>query len=561
MSHTVRRLLIILAVVLALISIAGIVFVRVWLDPLVKEKLVALTAESSHEMYALKIDQLHINILTGSVNAGGIQLNTDTTRWEQMHQEKPDETPLKIDLQITRLRIKNISWIRYWRTKNLDLRGIQIVNPQIDLVSIQDTAQEKVPQVDTPAQHILERLPLLIAPFANHVHIGYVAITNGKISMQNLLRNKSSYQQADSINGVLSHFNIAARDTTENTTALYCKHILLSIRNFEWYPAGTVYGYRVKSVAIDGQDEAIKLEDITVHPKISDAEFMQRLTFRIPRVKVKMKEILIRKFDLFRALHKQEWMMETVTVESARINVYQNKNLPLPRKQMPNEMFRNLKPYLNIDTILIRNSNILYTELLEDDKGQLEFEHTNGVILNITNDTLKMSDKTPASINARAELMGAGLLDLSLDIPLLSKTFDCDVAAHLGEIDMTYLNRLVEDKNNFRVESGKSEKIVMKAQVRNGLAQGKIEATYDDLKISVLREKDGSKKKLVSAVANIILRGKNERGSPDQPFKVGTIYYRREPTDGILRYIWRSAQTGLIETLVPSNISKGKMPG
>lgn len=65
---------------------------------------------------------------------------------------------------------------------------------------------------------------------------------------------------------------------------------------------------------------------------------------------------------------------------------------------------------------------------------------------------------------------------------------------------------------------------------------------------------------MISVVANIILRGKNERGSENKPFKVANIYYRREPTDGILRFIWRSAQTGLMETLVPRNISGGKMP-
>ena len=70
----------------------------------------------------------------------------------------------------------------------------------------------------------------------------------------------------------------------------------------------------------------------------------------------------------------------------------------------------------------------------------------------------------------------------------------------------------------------------------------------------------GDKKTLVSAIANIVLRGKNEKGSEKNPFKVGTIYYKREPTDGILRFISRTAQMGLLETLVPRNISGGKLP-
>ncbi len=561
MSKPIRILLLVFSTLIVLSFIAGLVYARYWLDPMLKEELVKATARSSNDLYTLQLDRIHVNIFTGRLEADGVAMRTDSVRWEVMRQEKPDSTPIKINLRIKRLRIKDIGWIKYWRTKKLDLDGIEIVDPELELVSVKDTALAKLPEVDTLVLGMLDRLPERIAPFTDQLYIGYVAISNGKFSLRNLRQNQSIYQQADSINGVLSKVNIVANDTAKHSNALYCRRILLTVLNYEFYPAGGVYGYHIKSATINGKDDLIKLQQVSILPTITDAEFMKRLTLRVPRVKINMKEIIIRKLDLFRALHKEELSMESVVIESAIVNLYQNKNLPLSRhKRMPHELFRNIKVYLNIDTILVRNSNILYTELLEGDKGQLEFEHANGVLLNVTNDTLKMSDATPARIDARAELMGAGLLDLSLQLPLLSPTFRCDYSGNLGRIDMTSLNRLVAEKNNFRIESGVAQKIELKVQVRNGLAQGTVEATYDDLKISVLRDKDGSKKKLVSAVANLLLRGKNEPGSASQPFKIGNIHYQREPTDGIVRYIWRAAQMGLVETLVPRSISGGKMP-
>ncbi|MBP6810944.1 MAG: hypothetical protein KA138_05475 [Saprospiraceae bacterium] len=561
MSTAVRRFLIVLSIFIALLIIATVVFVRGWLDPLLKEKLIEMTAQSSQGIYTLQIDRLHVSLFTGSAEADGIQLTTDSIRWDSIRQVNPDETPLKIELQIERLRLKNLNLLKYWRTKDISLSKILVRDPQISLTSVKDTAIEKSPKNDSLIKGMLDRLPLLIAPFSKSIHIGSVTASNGKMSLRTLFNSKTSFQVADSIALNLSNINIVANDTTTIGRALYAEYISLSLHNYELYPTGDLYGYRINSAIINGQKELTSLEGITILPKASDADFMQRLSIRTPRLKIRMQEILINKLDLFRALHKKELNMESVIVESARIDVYQNKNLPLSRhKRMPHELFRSIKPYLNIDTILLRNSNILYTEYHGDQEGQIEFEKVNGVILNITNDTLKMSDATPARIDARAELMGAGLLDLSLQIPLLSPSFRCDYSANLGKIDMTYLNRLVEDQNKFRVESGNAESMILKVQVRNGLAQGTLEATYDDLKISVLRKKDGSKKKMISVVANIILRGKNERGSENKPFKVANIYYRREPTDGILRFIWRSAQTGLMETLVPRNISGGKMP-
>ncbi|MFN0176019.1 MAG: hypothetical protein ACKVU0_15315 [Saprospiraceae bacterium] len=561
MSTALRRFLIVLSIFLALVIIATVVFVRGWLDPLLKEKLIEMTAQSSQGIYTLQIDRLHVSLFTGSAEADGIQLTTDSIRWDSIRQVNPDETPLKIELQIKRLRLKNLNLLQYWRTKDISLSRILVRDPQISLISVKDTAIEKSPKNDSLVKGMLDRLPMLIAPFAKSIHIGSVTASNGKMSLRTLLNSKTSFQVADSIGINLSNINILANDTITTGRTLYAERISLSLHNYELYPTGDLYGYRINSASIDGQKELTTLEGITVLPKTSDAEFMQRLSVRTPRLKIRMKEILINKLDLFRALHKKELNMESVIVESARIDVYQNKNLPLDRhKRMPHELFRSIKPYLNIDTILLRNSNILYTEYHGIQEGQIEFEKVNGVVLNITNDTLKMSDATPARIDARAELMGAGLLDLSLQIPLLSPNFRCDYSANLGKIDMTYLNRLVEDQNKFRVESGNAESMILNVHVRNGVAQGTLEATYDDLKISVLRKKDGSKKKIISVVANIVLRGKNERGSENKPFKVANIYYRREPTDGILRFIWRSAQTGLMETLVPRNISGGKMP-
>jgi len=561
MSVTVRRVLIVLSILLTLIVITTIVFVRVYLDPLLKDQLEEKTAQSSQGMYALQIDRLHVNLFTGSAELDGIHLTTDSIRWDSMRHAKPDEAHLKIALQIRRLRLKNINLLKYWRTKEIVLDNIIVRDPQINMSSARDTVLEKSPKSDSLAKGMLDRLPLMIAPFAKSIHIGSVTVSNGKMSLRTLLLQKTSYQQADSIGLALRNIHIVANDTSETGRALFAENLSLNLRNYELYPTGDLYGYRINAASLDGQKGLAKLEVVTILPKTTDAEFMQRLKLRTPRLKIRMQEILINHLDLFRAIHQKELNMESVIVESARIDVYQNKNLPLSRfKRMPHELFRSIKPHLNIDTILLRNSIILYTEFHGEQEGQIEFENVNGVILNISNDTLKMSNATPARIDARAELMGVGLLDLSLQIPLLSPTFQCDYTANLGKIDMTYLNRLVEDQNKFRIESGNAERILLKVQVRNGLAQGTIEATYDDMKISVLRPKDGSKKKLVSVVANIILRGKNERGSENHPFKVGAVYYRREPTDGILRFIWRSAYTGLMETLVPRNISGGKLP-
>ena len=552
MSVAVRRVLIVLSILLLLIFAAGLVFARFWLDPFLKQKLTESAARS--ELYALKIDRLHVNIFTGSAEADGIQLTTDSMRWDARRLQHPDSIPLNIDLQISHLFVRNFRWFSFWRTKKLRLSKIDIFDPQLKLLAVQDTILEKNPATDTLTKGMLERLPLLLTPHVKSLSIGALTVHNAKVSLHARRLQQTTVQQADSIDWKLSHINLVAGDTTATGKALYADNMSLSLHNYELYPAGDIYAYRIKSASLSEASQILKLEEFSILPTISDKEYMQQLKFRKPRIKLRIAEIGVQKLNLFRALHRQEWTMESIIIERGNLNLFQNKDLPLrPGKRMPNESFRAIKSYINIDTILLRNSYILYTEIMDDGKGLLEFDRANGVILNITNDTLKMSDDTPARSDARAEMMGAGTLDVSVRLPLLAPTFRCSYTANLGKIDMTYLNRLLTDKDNLRIESGAAEKIVLQARVNDGLAQGTIEATYSNLKISLLRE-DKSKRKFMSAVANLIIRGNNEEDLLTQPFKVGTVYYQREPIDGFIRFLWRSAQSGLIETLIPVKV-------
>lgn len=559
MSSIFRRLAIGLVILLVLIGTAGFLFTRFWLDDYLKEKIVSAANQSSHEMYNLQLEKLHVNIFTGSAKVTGIQLQTDSLRWENLHQTNPYSTPLKIDLKVNSIAVRYFNWGAFWRNKDLKLNGIEIIEPQLQLTSVKDTALEKTPPTDTLTKSMLDRLPQLLAPHMQSLSIGSFMVQNGKIAYTAILPKGTTYQQADSIDWLLSGINIAAADTMETGKALYANNILLTIHNYELYPAGDVYGYRIKSATVAGQEESIKIEEVTIHPKVSDVEFMQRLTLRKPRLRLKADEVVIRKLNLFRALHKQEWMMESIAIESANINIFQNKNLP-PKlyKRMPNELVRDLPFYLNIDTIMMRNAHLLYTEIIEDGKGLLEFNQINGVILNISNDTAKQSVATPAQIYARGELMGAGVLDVSLQLPLLTRIFECSLLANLGKMNMVYLNRLLTDKDYLRVDSGDAENIIAKVNIRGKEATGSVEAAYSNLKLSLLRQEDGSKKKFLSAVANLLIRGKNEREEPSRPFKIGEVKYEREPADGFIRYLWRSAQTGLMSTLLPVKVKLGK---
>ncbi|MEO6760075.1 MAG: hypothetical protein ABIO24_11530, partial [Saprospiraceae bacterium] len=397
MSKKFRRIALVVLSVVALLLIAGFLFARFWLDGYIKDRLVSAVDQGSRQMYALQVDQLHVNVFTGTAKVNGMHLMTDSLRWEERRQAEPGTTPQRMDLKIANIAVRYFNWRRYWQDKQLVFSSIEITDPEISLQSVQDSVLADDPKADSIKLRILDRLPQMLAPIAKGLEIGSIEVYNGKMLLHAVNPRGTNSMQADSIDMVVSRLNIQTQDTMQNGRALYADNIMFTIRNYEVWPPGSVYAYRFKSATIMAGDSLVKIAGVSVMPTIPDGEFMQRFKIRKPRLRAQAKEVLVRKLNLFRALHKNEWDMESVALDGVDINIYQNKNIP-PKlnKSMPNELFRDIQTYLNVDTLVMRNAHLLYKEVVEDGKGLLEFDHINGLILNVTNDPLKMSDSTPA---------------------------------------------------------------------------------------------------------------------------------------------------------------------
>jgi len=316
MSTTFRRIALGLLLVVVLLFTAGFLFARFWLDGYLRDKLIAATDSGSEQMYALQLDRLHVNIFTGSADLQGIHLRTDSLRWEELRHQHPEKTLPRIDLQISSMDLRHFNWRQFWRNKDLIVRSIEIRDPVLKLASVKDTVIEKNPETDTLTRRMLDRLPQLLAPTAKSLRIGSIEIYNGKMTYRAQQPRVFTYQQADSIDWVLSNLHIEAGDTVQSGKALYAENIYLQVRNYELWPPGSVYAYRFKSVTLSGRDSTVLMTGASVVPTISDGEFMQRFSkIRRPRLRAQANEVAVRGLNLFRALHQNEWVMSSLTVD------------------------------------------------------------------------------------------------------------------------------------------------------------------------------------------------------------------------------------------------------
>jgi hypothetical protein len=135
-----------------------------------------------------------------------------------------------------------------------------------------------------------------------------------------------------------------------------------------------------------------------------------------------------------------------------------------------------------------------------------------------------------------------------MDFDMNSPTSRFKVKGSLSPFQLAALNPVTEFNAQIMVRSGELNRFDFDFEADSVSAIGKLWFAYDDLRISILEQKDGNTKeaKWLSFLANnLMLRSKNPRTKILQP---DDIYFERDPKRSIINYWWKTIFSGAKNT-------------
>lgn len=302
-------------------------------------------------------------------------------------------------------------------------------------------------------------------------------------------------------------------------------------------------------------DSVLAVRELVVEPTVSPAEFARRLRHRSDRYEVRAGAVLAEGVD-FGSLRRGSVDVRAVTVDSLVVRVTTDKRLPpdpdRPGPVLPHEAARAAPPF-DVDTMRVRGGSITYVEWASDGSrpGHLTFDRLRIDARNVTNDPGAMTDSTPAVVDARAHLAGAGLLETTLRLRLLAPELELAYRGRLGSMDPRALNTILAPVEGIRVEAGRIDEIRFDAWVEGGVASGSLRASYRDLDVvGVDKRTDerGLGERLASIVADVRIRSGNRPGSegavPSAP-----VTGRVGSDDTFFGFLWETLRGGILSTI------------
>jgi hypothetical protein len=159
-------------------------------------------------------------------------------------------------------------------------------------------------------------------------------------------------------------------------------------------------------------------------------------------------------------------------------------------------------------------------------------------------------------VNASANLMGKGLLNASLNIPLGAKKDAFTFSATLSKMDLREINPMLTKLVSAEITSGTLVKMVIASvNADDDKAIGKMDFYYNDLTIKMSSKKPDGWSKIKSGMINLAANTYVSNSNPKKngTFTEGIIYFERDQHKSIFNFLWKSAFSGIKSTL---NINK-----
>ena len=491
----------------------------------VSKKLPEIIRGDNDFPYNISYENLDIDLIGGSFTITNAYLAPKDSLQTAMQQGA--------FAQVKTIEVNHFSLWALLRKNQINVNEVVITSPDVTLYH---RKEKYSPEND------------FVKPFRNNITTGRLTIKNGTFKMLDSLQRP--FVKASNISFGLTNIKVDSTSLKKDIPIRYRDY------NFScdslFYDAGKHYTISAGKLATT--DSVLTIDKFRLKPKQSRQQFTRMLPKELDQFNLSAEKINIPKL---------EWgyMRDTLYVHSPQVildkvhtNIYRSKEPPddYSRKKLYSEMLRSIKFDLDVKQLLIKNTVIEYEEQLTFSRpaAKVSFSKFDAKISNIYSPVgRKKGVKLPTTVlDVKCLFMKSSPLRVtwSFNIPEESDAFT--IMGHLQNIDTQKMDAVTNPLMNARTDGSISEvKFTLNGNARQG--KGTFAINYDDLKVDILK-KDGKKEnKIVSAVANMVVKNDTDNKLKETYVEVDRIQHK-----SVFNFLWRFVEQGLKQSVLPKAV-------
>ena len=383
----------------------------------------------------------------------------------------------------------------------------------------------------------------IIEPFRKIVAVSNIYLNEGSVDVVSLDTDKPILSVKKII---LKLEGILLTDATlkEKIPMRFEKYVLVC--DSLYYKPSAFYAMNIGQISTE--KNFLKIKKFSYLPEFSRKDFVKRLDKEKDIYTIKLDSAHIEKMDWGFKNEKFFFKASSLIANHVDANIYRNK-IPkddLSKKYLYNHLLRKIKFPLQIDTIQILKSKLVYEEEIDFSKGPgiLNFDRFNMQVTNLKSGFgyKKMAD---VKIKVNCLFMKNSPLDVNWSFNVLDLNDSFHIQGTIANFNVVAMERFTKPYINTTF-TGKFNKYHFNFYGNDATAKGNATLDYEDLKVKLFKKKDREKEaKLKTAVANLLLKNDS-----DDKTKKANVELDRIQEKSFYNFLWRSIAESLKKILI-----------
>ncbi len=512
--------------------------IRIVIDAgFLERRLNSALDEATGGRYRAEIEAVQWAPLANSLYVEKATLRPDLQAFEKSERR----VPRRIYATVSELRLDGLHpWTLMWN-RRLILDEVTVRHPHVRI--------QRGTDVEASGQSSNDSSEAVQGPIAD-LRVDRFRVKDGTFT-----RVRGSGPSTDSLWGLSMQFDSLSTDAVASQSPRQYLGTHFLEGDFEGFrQVFTEKGYvlRLGPGRVSQRDSVLRVEDIRFAPSVSDEAFMRRHEYRVNRFRTRAARVEVAGFEYRRLVETGAIHAANVGIDTLALDVYRNNHLPErpndPPPPMPQDAMQMLDRSLRIDTLRVWDSRIRYTKRPEgiSKTGSIWFDDLRATCSNLTNDPERMAASTPAVIDARTRVNGAGHLHTTLRIPLRAPKLALSFRGRLGEMDARVFNETFVPLGGVRIESGQVDSLWFQSDVKNGVARGSVGGIYQKLEVELLDKGTGDRgirNRLETVATGLALRPSNL--PEDGDLETGQIQHTHDPDNSFFKFLWHALRDGI----------------
>lgn len=295
--------------------------------------------------------------------------------------------------------------------------------------------------------------------------------------------------------------------------------------------------------SVGAENGNISITDFAIVPFFPKAEFDQQIPYEKDRIDLKVPDISLEKFKLEGLNDTLHVGSSKMTISDAFLEIYRNKLLKDDERRKPlyNELLREAPVKLDIEKILVENSEIIYEEQIQEGReaAVIRFTDVSAEIKNLSN--LRAADSIQPVITANASFMRGTPVHLNWTFPVFEAGNNFNISGGFGALEGEALDPFLVPALDLQAR-GDINSIDFSFKGNEDTMTGTFTLNYDELEVELLKEEGEEKRSFLSAIANLFV--KNEAEPEDE--SIGVV---RNKQRSFWNYVWLGLREGFMETV------------